>query len=76
MGGKPYVSMRMYESEASEMIWQLLYACIGASGNIGAGRCAVIQFFFQQVNLRFPYSGLIGEGQPIKPRRPDRGDAR
>ena len=30
VGGKPYVSMRMYESEASEMIWQLLYACIGA----------------------------------------------
>ena len=28
--GKLYVSMRMYESEASEMIWQLLYACIGA----------------------------------------------
>ena len=22
--------MRMYESEASELIWQLLYACIGA----------------------------------------------
>ena len=30
VGGKPYVSMWMYESEASEMIWQLLYACIGA----------------------------------------------
>lgn len=29
-GGRPYVSMWMYESEASEMIWQLLYACIGA----------------------------------------------
>ena len=29
VGGKPYVSMRMYESEASEMIWQLLYACAG-----------------------------------------------
>ena len=30
VGGKPYVSMWMYESEASELIWQLLYACIGA----------------------------------------------
>lgn len=29
VGGKPYVSMRMYESEASELIWQLLYACSG-----------------------------------------------
>ena len=29
VGSKPYVSMWMYESEASEMIWQLLYACSG-----------------------------------------------
>lgn len=28
-GGKPYVSMWMYESEAAEMIWNLLYACSG-----------------------------------------------
>ncbi|WP_290452192.1 hypothetical protein [Alistipes finegoldii] len=27
---REYVSMWMYESEASELIWQLLYACIGA----------------------------------------------
>ena len=28
--GKPYASIQMYESEAAEMIWQLLYACAGA----------------------------------------------
>ena len=28
--GKPCASIQMYESEAAEMIWQLLYACIGA----------------------------------------------
>ena len=26
--GKQYASILMYESEASEMIWQLLYACM------------------------------------------------
>ena len=27
--GTPCVSIQMYESEAAEMIWQLLYACSG-----------------------------------------------
>ena len=27
--GKPCASIQMYESEAAEMIWQLLYACAG-----------------------------------------------
>ena len=27
--GKPYASIQMYESEAAEIIWQLLYACAG-----------------------------------------------
>ena len=29
-GGEQYASIQMYESEAAEMVWQLLYACIGA----------------------------------------------
>ena len=28
--GAQYASIQMYESEAAEMVWQLLYACIGA----------------------------------------------
>ena len=28
--GEQYASIQMYESEAAEMVWQLLYACIGA----------------------------------------------
>ena len=28
--GRQYASVLMYESEAAEMIWQLLYACAGA----------------------------------------------
>lgn len=28
--GEQYASIQMYESEAAELIWQLLYACIGA----------------------------------------------
>lgn len=28
--GKQYASIRMYESEAAEMVWQLLCACGGA----------------------------------------------
>ncbi len=27
--GEQYASIQMYESEAAEMIWQLLYACAG-----------------------------------------------
>ena len=27
--GQQYASVRMYEDEAAEMIWQLLYACAG-----------------------------------------------
>ena len=27
--GEPYASIQMYENEAAEMIWQLLYACAG-----------------------------------------------
>ena len=27
--GEQYASVQMYESEAAEMIWQLLYACAG-----------------------------------------------
>ena len=27
--GEPYASIQMYESEAAEMVWQLLYACAG-----------------------------------------------
>ena len=27
--GEPYVSILMYDSEAAEMIWQLLVACVG-----------------------------------------------
>ena len=28
--GEQYASIQMYESEAAEMVWQFLYACIGA----------------------------------------------
>lgn len=28
--GEPYVSVLMYDSEAAEMIWQLLVACAGS----------------------------------------------
>ena len=28
--GEEYASIRMYEREAAEMIWQLLYACVGS----------------------------------------------
>ncbi len=28
-GGEPYASILMYDSEAAEMIWQLLMACAG-----------------------------------------------
>ena len=27
--GQQYASVRMYEDEAAEMVWQLLYACAG-----------------------------------------------
>lgn len=27
--GEQYASIQMYESEAAEMVWQLLYACAG-----------------------------------------------
>ena len=27
--GEQYASVQMYESEAAEMVWQLLYACAG-----------------------------------------------